>query len=160
MKKILPMLALSALPTVAIAAGNHSGGHDMHDMSHSAAQIGQPGDAGQVTRTIEVDMDDRMRFTPADIHVDKGETVRFLLKNSGQLPHEMVIGSMAELQAHAEEMRQMPHAAPHAEPNMLTLEPGQRGSLVWQFDQAGTVDYACLIPGHSEAGMVGRVLVH
>jgi len=168
MKQVLPTLLLSALSGIAMAAGNHGGGHHQHDlsghdmssMSHTSAAIGQPGNANQVTRTIEVDMDDSMRFTPGDIHVDQGETVRFVLTNSGQLPHEMVIGSMDELQAHAEEMRQTPHAAPHAEPNMLTLEPGQQGNLLWQFDQAGTVDFACLIPGHFEAGMVGRVQVH
>ena len=41
----------------------------------------------------------------------------------------------------------------------ITLKPGQRGGLVWQFGEAGTVDFACLIPGHLEAGMVGKVAV-
>ena len=172
MKKVLSILALSTLSTIAFAAPDHGASHDMHDMSghnmsghdmssmsHSSSKIGQPGDPDQVTRTIEIDMDDKMRFTPSEIKVEKGETIRFFIKNSGQLPHEMVIGSLDQLLAHAEEMRQMPHAEPHDEPNMITLEAGQRGGLIWHFDQAGTVDFACLIPGHYEAGMAGKVQV-
>lgn len=78
-------------------------------------------------------MDDQMRFTPSEIKVEKGETIRFFLKNSGQLPHEMVIGSLADLQAHAIEMRKNP-GMKHVEPNAITLNPGQRGGLVWKFD--------------------------
>lgn len=131
----------------------------MSSMVHSSAKIGQPGDPDQVTRTIEIDMDDNMRFTPSKIEAKQGETIRFFIKNSGQLPHEMVIGTLDALLAHAEEMRQMSHAAPHNEPNMITLEAGQRGGLIWHFDQAGTVDFACLIPGHFEAGMAGIIQV-
>jgi len=103
-------------------------------------------------------MDDAMRFTPSDIEVKAGETVRFFIKNTGQIPHEMVIGSLEDLKAHAAEMLTMPDM-PHDEPNMITLKPGQVGGLVWQFGEAGTVDFACLIPGHTEAGMVGKVKV-
>ncbi len=70
----------------------------------------------------------------------------------------MVIGSMTELKEHAEMMRNMP-GMQHAEANMITLKPGQRGGLVWKFDQPGSVDFACLVPGHLEAGMVGKVTV-
>lgn len=169
MKKTLSVLALSALPVLALAAGNHQGGHGMagHDMQgmhgsmHGGAShsnVGKPGDPAKVDRTIEVVMDDSMRFTPANIAVKKGETIRFFVKNTGKVPHEMVIGSMKELKAHAEMMRKMPQMQ-HAEPNMVTLQPGQRGGLVWQFDRPGTVDFACLLPGHMEAGMVGKIVV-
>src|SRR3546814_7662909 len=84
-------------------------------------------------------MDDTMRFTPGDIQVRAGETVRFFIKNTGKIPHEMVIGSIADLKAHAAEMQKMP-GMQHSEPNMITLDPGKIGGLVWQFDQAGTVD--------------------
>jgi len=70
----------------------------------------------------------------------------------------MVIGSLADLKAHALEMQKMP-GMQHVEPNMITLAPGKIGGLVWQLDKAGTVDFACLIPGHMEAGMVGKVKV-
>ena len=170
MKKYLLALVLSVAPLLALAAGEHSGGHSMdgnampghsmkgHDMS-SMSSVGKPGDPGKVDRTVEVVMNDSMRFEPALIEVKKGETIRFFVKNAGKIPHEMVIGSIDDLKAHAEEMRNMSDMK-HAEPNMITLNGGQRGGLVWTFDQAGTVDFACLIPGHMEAGMMGKVEVN
>ena len=70
----------------------------------------------------------------------------------------MVIGPMAELKQHAELMRRMP-GMEHAEPNQVTLAPGKTGERVWQFTKAGVVDFACLEPGHFEAGMTGKVSV-
>src|SRR3546814_4929635 len=131
----------------------------MSTMSHASSPTGQPGDPAKVTRTIELTMDDTMRFTPSYIQVNAGETVRFFIRNTGKIPHEMVIGSIADLKGHAAEMRKMPDMQ-HVEPNMITLAPGKIGGLVWQFDQAGTVNFACLIPGHMEAGMeIGRAHV-
>ncbi len=167
-KKTLSILALSTLPALAFAAGGHTGGHntpahgmeghDMSTMSQATPIYGQPGDSSKVSRTIEVTMDDSMRFTPSQIDVKEGETVRFFIKNAGKIPHEMVIGSLDELKAHAAEMLAMPDMQ-HTDPSMITLNPGQRGGLVWQFDKATTVDFACLIPGHTEAGMVGKIHV-
>ena len=128
-----------------------------HDHAH-ASMAGKPGDAAKVSRTIDVGMDDSMRFTPSEISVKAGETVRFFIKNTGKIKHEMVICTLDELKEHAEMMRNMP-AMQHTDPNMIALEPGQRGGLVWQFDQAGTVDFACLVPGHMEAGMAGKIQV-
>ena len=119
---------------------------------------GRPGDAAQVSRVIDMTMDDTMRFTPDRITVKAGETVRFFLKNTGKVPHEFVIGSMDELREHAEMMRRMPEMK-HEEPNSITLAPRQIGGVVWQFERQGTVDFACLVPGHFEAGMVGKVQV-
>jgi len=162
MKKTFTILALSLLPAFAIAAVDHSGndmhGHDMPTMSHATSTVGQPGDPANVSRTIDIIMDDHMRFTPSNIQVEAGETVRFFIKNVGQVPHEMVIGSIEELKAHAAEMLAAP-GMEHEEPNMITLQSGKVGGLVWQFDQPGKVDFASLIPGHTEAGMVGKVEV-
>ena len=99
-----------------------------------------------------------MRFVPASISVKAGEVVRFVVKNDGQLRHEMVIGSPAELKEHAALMEKYPQME-HAEPNQVTLAPGASGSFVWQFDKAGIVDFACLQPGHFEAGMMGQIKV-
>ncbi|PLC52747.1 hypothetical protein CR155_16885 [Pollutimonas nitritireducens] len=169
MKKTLSILILSTLPALALAAGSHGGGHEMkdgtmmqgHDMSSmnkGDSAVGQPGDAAKVTRTIELVMDDTMRFSPSQFNVKPGETVRFFMKNNGKIPHEMVIGSVAELKEHAAMMQKMP-GMKHAEPNMITVNPGQKGGIVWQFPQTGTVDFACLLPGHMEAGMIGKVKV-
>ena len=103
-------------------------------------------------------MDDNMRFTPSQISVKPGETVRFFIKNGGKVPHEMVLGNMEDLKSHAAMMQKMP-GMKHAEPNMIALQPGQRGGIVWQFADAGIVDFACTIPGHLEAGMAGKVIV-
>lgn len=171
--KTLSILIFGVLPAVALAAGDHAAGHSMngpkmmpgdHDMSAMektapASLTGKPGDPAKVDRTIEVTMDDAMRFTPDNISVKAGETVRFFVRNAGKIPHEMVIGSLDDLKAHADMMRKMP-GMEHAEPNMITLKAGQRGGIVWQFDKPGTVDFACLIPGHMEAGMAGRFVVN
>lgn len=169
--KVVLTMALAA-PTLLLAAGKHEGshgqpgahgGHDMAGIQHGgmpahASAAGRPGDPAKVNRTVPVQMDDRMRFTPADITVKAGETIRFFIVNQGQLVHEMVIGTRAELEQHAEMMKTMP-GMQHAEPNQISLKAGQRGGIVWTFDKAGTFAFACLVPGHKEAGMVGTVTV-
>ncbi len=126
------------------------------DEAAAAPAIGAPGDPAKVTRTIEVRMDDTMRFHPDRIAVKPGETVRFLVHNDGKLRHEMMIGTEHALQEHAAMMRAMPDMQ-HHEPNIVSLAPGQRGRLVWRFGAGGTVPFACMQPGHLEAGMKGEV---
>ena len=168
MYKSLSTLVLATLPIFAMAGGSHGGGHDMEAMHKDMAGMkmeasqdspaGKAGESSKVSRTVELSMDDNMRFTPNQISVEAGDTIRFFVKNGGKVPHEMVIGSLDELKSHAAMMKKMP-GMQHAESNMITLQPGQRGGLVWQFTTAGSVDFACLIPGHMEAGMVGKVAV-
>jgi uncharacterized cupredoxin-like copper-binding protein len=132
---------------------------DPHHHEHAdAALIGIPGKAGQATRTVKVDMTDAMRFNPATINVKAGETIRFLVKNSGQLKHEFVLGTEKELKDHYELMKKFPEME-HADPNQVTVPPGKTGEVVWQFTRAGKVDFACLQPGHYDAGMKGLVNV-
>lgn len=160
-KQILSLVVASIFPVMALAAGGHNmKGHDMSAMHKEelSPRIGKPGNPAQVDRTVEVILDDNMRFIPASIDVKAGETIRFFVKNTGKAQHEMVLGDLKALKAHAEMMRSMPNMQ-HDEPNMVNLKPGQRGGIVWQFTQAGTVDFACTIPGHMEAGMVGKVSV-
>ena len=133
--------------------GKSEGGHADHDEA-----AGKPGDSNKVSRSVEVTMSDDMRFTPSKINVKRGETVKFVVKNAGQIKHEMVIGSMAELKEHAEMMRKMP-GMEHADSNQMSVDPGKSGELVWQFTKAGSFEFACLQPGHFEAGMVGKVVV-
>ena len=100
-----------------------------------------------------------MRFTPDRISVKASQTFRFFIVNKGRLPHEMVIGMADAITAHAAMMTQMPGMV-HKQANQIPLAPGQRGGIVWQFAKAGTVSFACLVPGHKEAGMVGTVVVN
>jgi uncharacterized cupredoxin-like copper-binding protein len=155
--------ALLAVAAVLFAQPAFSQGHGSHDtMAHSTSTeekaFGRKGDPKKVSRTIELDMSDAMRFAPAELAVKQGETVRFRLKNSGKVLHEMVLGTMQELKEHAEIMKQHP-GMHHAEANIVHVSPGKTGALVWQFTNPGEFHYGCLVPGHFEAGMVGRVRV-
>jgi len=126
--------------------------------THGDNPVGEPGKAAEVTRTINVDMTDNMRFTPAEISVAQDETVRFVVKNSGAVKHELVLGTPAELKEHYAMMMKMP-GMEHADDNMVSVAPGKTGEFVWRFTKAGKVDFACLQPGHYDAGMKGLVSV-
>lgn len=147
---------LIAIPSIllamgAMASGNHAGGHD-------DAAIGKPGVASKVTRTITVDMTDDMKFHSSEIAAKQGETIRFIAKNSGKVKHEMVLGTQKDLKDHYEVMKKNPEME-HADANMVTVAPGKSGDIIWQFTKAGKVDFACLQPGHYDAGMKGLVNV-
>jgi len=159
MIKIAVGVALSSLINGAFAHGDegHAKKSDKHGDGHASA-FGKPGDSRKVSRIIEVGMNDTMRFSPADIAVKRGETIRFLVKNDGKVKHEMVLGNSKELKEHAELMRKFPEME-HADPNQIAVEPGKSGEIIWQFTRAGKVDFACLQPGHYEAGMIGKVTV-
>ena len=148
---------VSATGALAHDDKNHAEKVDQHADGH-AAILGKPGDPGKVTRSIAVEMNDTMRFKPASIQVKRGETIRFIVRNTGKVKHEMVLGTIKELKEHAELMRKFPEMK-HADPNQVSVEPGMTGELVWRFTKAGTFDFACLVPGHFEAGMVGKVRV-
>lgn len=146
------------------ATGHAHGERDAH--AHGAP--GQHADpaAGPtalvVSRSITVRMDDQMRFTPASIDVKAGETIRFVVQNAGQVEHEMVLGSAAEIREHAQAMKQgTGHHDDHSHGTgaAITVAAGGQGELVVKFDQATTLEMACLIPGHYEAGMRGTVKV-
>jgi len=137
------------------APGALAHGDDEHD--HLAA-VGRPGEASKVNSTVEVTMTDGMRFSPSRIKTRRGETIRFVLKNTGTVKHEMVLGTVADLKEHAALMRKFPNME-HADPNQASVEAGKTGELIWQFTKAGAFDFACLQPGHYEAGMTGKVVV-
>ena len=150
-KSILIALPALLLSLTAIASGTHAGSHDDE-------AIGKPGVAARVTRTVSVDMTDNMRFSAAKIDAKQGETIRFVVKNSGKVKHEMVLGTAKELKEHYEIMKKNPEME-HADANMVTVAPGKTGEIIWQFTKAGKVDFACLQPGHYDAGMKGLVNV-
>lgn len=134
-----------------------------HGSAPAAAQKEQKpwgiaGDARAVSRTVDIVMGDEMRFKPDRIEVREGQTLRLVVRNRGQLLHEIVIGTPAELDAHAALMKKHP-GMEHDEPYMAHVNPGQRGEIVWRFNRAGEFSFACLIPGHYEAGMVGQLIV-
>ena len=119
---------------------------------------GIAGEPKSVSRTINLTMGDNMRFTPDNINVKQGETIRFVIKNSGKMLHEMVIGTKKDLEEHAAMMIKFP-GMEHDEPYMAHVAAGKSGQIVWTFNQAGNFDFACLIAGHYQAGMVGKITV-
>lgn len=150
---LLPLLILAAGPVLA-----H--GPEEPGSNHSAA-FGEPGDATAQARVIEVAMregDGKMLFAPDVVTVSKGEQIRFRLRNDGELEHEFVLGTAEEIEEHADMMRAMPDMQ-HADPNAKRLGPKASGDIVWKFTTAGEFDFACLIPGHMEAGMKGKIIV-
>ncbi len=165
---------VAALPMapVALAAGDHAGGHG------DAAEIGQPGEASEVSRTIEVTMYDNY-YEPESVEVGEGETVRFVVRNEGELVHEFNIGTAAMHTAHQDEMMMMVEhgvidgdhinhdmmkmdmgggqTMEHDDPNSVLLEPGQTAELVWTFTTDAALEFACNVPGHYDAGMTGEI---
>jgi uncharacterized cupredoxin-like copper-binding protein len=147
--------------------------------------FGQPAPAAKASRSIEVVMGD-MTFSPKAIDIKAGETVRFVLVNKGQLLHEFNLGDAAMHARHQQEMLQMQqsgmltptgikamdhgamagmdhgkmdHGMQHDDPNSVLVEPGKTAELTWTFSKATSLEFACNIPGHYQAGMVGKLTV-
>lgn len=160
MKRMLPIFMLALASGLAQAHGGAR--HESGQAPAAAAGEQQPwgiaGDAARAGRTVTLRMTDAMRFIPDTIRVKRGETLRIVLKNDGRMLHEMVIGTRAVLEEHAALMKKFPDME-HDAPYMAHVEPGATGEIVWRFNRAGAFDFACLIPGHYEAGMRGRIIV-
>jgi len=137
---------------------------EKHTTQHSTAVVkeqkpwGIAGDFEQVSRTIEIGMSDQMRFSPDQLEIKQGETIRFVHRNQGNMLHEFVLGTQADLDAHAAMMIKFP-GMEHDEPYMAHVGPGKRGEIIWTFNRTGEFDFACLIAGHYQAGMVGKIRV-
>ena len=161
--KTMNALALAAMAAGMTGAFAHDDQTQAKHHKFDATKVeerafGREGDPKKVTRTIKLDMTDAFRFTPSEITVKRGETVKFVVSNSGKQLHEMVLGTTEELKEHAELMKKFPEME-HADANMAHVKPGAKGEIVWQFTKSGEYQFACLIPGHYEAGMVGKVVV-
>jgi uncharacterized cupredoxin-like copper-binding protein len=146
-------IGAAVLSATALADAGHS--HDSRD-------YGEPGSPGRPAGVVEVIMketeDGRMLFVPETVVVKRGEQIRFSMRNHGESDHEFVLGTTEEIVAHAKEMEKNPDME-HDDPNSKRLSAKQNGDIVWKFTQAGTFEFACLIPGHMEAGMRGKIIV-
>jgi uncharacterized cupredoxin-like copper-binding protein len=129
-----------------------------HQMTIQQEDWGIAGNSKEVTRTIAISMSDDMKFKPEMIDVKLGETIKFIIKNNGKLMHEMVIGTKPVLDKHAEMMVKHP-SMEHDEPYMAHVSPGKSAEIIWKFNRPGKFDFACLIAGHYQAGMVGKIEV-
>ncbi|PHQ27339.1 copper-binding protein [Marinobacter guineae] len=169
--KFIVAAAAMSITATTFAAGSHGSGH-------GSTTIGEPGKAGDASRTIQVDMRDNY-YEPEAIEVTRGETVRFVIENKGNLVHEFNIGTPDMHAAHQDEMKMMVnhgviqggklnedmmsmdmgngHSMKHDDPNSVLLEPGQKKEIVWTFSTATNMEFACNIPGHYQSGMYGDV---
>lgn len=123
------------------------------------AGVGAPAEPAEAARTVSVTTLDTMTFDPSSINVSAGETVRFVVTNTGQAAHEFTLGDAAMQQEHAAAMAHIPEGITHALPNSVTLQPGETAELTWRFGDARTLEYACHEPGHYDAGMRGQLTV-
>ena len=158
MRLLLFTLAVALAP---LAVAHQEKPHPAKAVDYTKAEehvFGRAANPKNAKRTVRVDMTDQMRFNPAEITVKRGEIVRFVPVNKGQVLHEMVLGTMEDLKKHAELMLKHP-GMEHDEPYMAHVAPGKSGEMGWQFTKTGEFFYGCLIPGHFEAGMIGKVRV-
>ena len=134
------------------------------DVGHEHAEdraYGQPGDSKKPARIVHITMretDQKMVFIPNEVKIRKGEQIKFLIRNNGEIDHEIVLATVAENLKHAEEMAKNPDME-HDDPNAKRLGPKKTGEMIWKFTKAGEFDFSCLIPGHREAGMSGKIIV-
>jgi uncharacterized cupredoxin-like copper-binding protein len=160
MKQIgLAAIAALALSTTISLAGPGGAGHG-HGAGDETA-YGKPGDAKKPARLVQVSMaekDGKMAFIPDRIEVRRGEQIKLVMRNNGELDHELVLATLEENLKHATEMQKNPDME-HDDPNAKRLAPKKTGEIIWQFTKAGEFDFSCLIPGHREAGMTGKIIV-
>ena len=162
-RTLLPAIALALLATATASFAHGDDHHAVAKKPDDAAAVedtafGRAGDPRKVSRVIRLSMTDAFRYTPSTLSVKRGETVKFIVHNQGKQLHEMILGTPDELKTHAALMKKFPEME-HADANMTHVKPGASGEMVWQFTQAGEFQFACLVPGHFEAGMVGKVTV-
>lgn len=137
--------------------------HEEHGTSAHAEVFaaGEPADPKKAFRVVELAMIEgsgTMAFTPSEVDVKTGEQIKFVIKNAGALDHEFKLDSSDQIAKHKIAMEKNPEMI-HDDPNGTRLEPSKSGEIFWKFSKAGTFEFACLIPGHYEAGMHGKVVV-
>ncbi len=151
---------LVMLPAANTLRANEAAGHERHHhhaQPHSPA--GAPGDPAKVSKVVEVRMLDSMRFEPSRIEVGAGQTVKFVVTNTGKMRHEFGIGTHDEQKAHAEMMLADPDMT-HDDGTVIVVEPGQIGELIWRFGKPGIYEAGCQVPGHYPAGMMSTIVVN
>jgi uncharacterized cupredoxin-like copper-binding protein len=154
----LKLAALAVLLSAGAALAGPGGAGHGHG---GETAYGKPGDPKRPARVVTIAMsekDGKMLFVPDRIEVRRGEQVKFALRNNGELDHELVVATLEENLKHAIEMQKNPDME-HDDPNAKRLAPKKSGEIVWQFTKAGEFDFSCLIPGHREAGMTGKIVV-
>ena len=152
-------------------------------LSHSASMnmIGEKGDPNKIDRVVNIKMYDNY-YEPNVVKIKKGETIKFIIENLGELVHEYNIGTKEMHIKHQPEMQKlidheiilgdkidrikmkkmskMDHSLGHSHANSVMLEPKKTGELIWKFSKDINLEMACNIPGHYETGMVGNLITY
>ena len=142
------------------------------------SMIGEKGKLSEVDRVIEVKMYDNF-YKPNEIKIKKGETIKFIVHNFGELVHEFNIATKKMHLKHQPEMSKLveneillgdkidkkkmkemakkDHSMSHSHANSVLLEPNESGEIIWKFNTAAKLEAACNIPGHYETGMIAKI---
>ena len=156
------MRMISACAAIALLAATTMPASADPGHGHTTFSAGAPGNPKQPSRVVQIAMregDGTMMFIPNRIEVKRGEQIRFVLRNNGELDHEFVLATAEENVKHMKEMEKNPEME-HDDPNAKRLDRKKVNEIVWRFTKKGTFEYGCLIPGHREAGMIGIVVVN
>jgi uncharacterized cupredoxin-like copper-binding protein len=105
-------------------------------------------------RTVEIDIN-HSRFSPAELKVGRGETMKFVIKNLDPIDHEFILGDEAVQLRH--ENGTDPHHG--AVPGEVSIPVGGVGETTYTFNGLGQLLFACHLPGHYRYGMKGNVRV-
>lgn len=149
----IAVIAVALVATAAII--------DTENSDSEKYAYGAPGDAVAPPRIVDMairEADDTMHFVPNRIFIRTGEQIQFALRNQGEGDHEFVLGTSRELRAHAKEMRKTPRME-HDGFHSRRLRTDDPGHLVWRFTRPGTFEFACMVPGHRESGLIGTIVV-
>ena len=174
MKQLLILIIIVTAPTVIAQEShepNHQHNHEQpHDNDSNKFIFGQTGSAQSVNKTLEVIMTDN-NYDLKSLNINSGDTVHFKIKNQGQQVHEFTIATsdmhaqhQKEMLKHISEghmsMTDKGNGAGHDHDNSLLLNPGEQGELIWTFNTADNLEFACNVPGHYQSGMVGYIGVN
>jgi uncharacterized cupredoxin-like copper-binding protein len=157
MKLVLATTLLALTISPAFAGGTHGGGHG--EMMEVGMPANKTGGMTKVKVSLIETADGEMLFEPRQLDFKAGETVIFTITNDGEADHEFVMDKLENNAKHKELMAKFPEME-HDDPNAIRLQPGENGTIVWTFANAGRFEFACLIPGHYEAGMHGALIVN
>ena len=158
---ILKRFSIAAVLAAAILSAGTLGVAYGHGDEHEERVFGKPGDLKKPYRIVQIVMredDGKMLFQPNRIEVKVGEQIRLMMRNNGELEHEMVLATLEDNLKHMKEMEKNPDME-HDDPNAKRLKSKKTAEILWQFTKAGEFDFSCLIPGHRQSGMFGTVVV-
>ncbi|HEX6301031.1 MAG TPA: plastocyanin/azurin family copper-binding protein [Acidimicrobiia bacterium] len=159
------LLALGIAVILVTGCGDDtgSGATSLDEENHEEEfNFGEPADAADADRTIDIDANNDLTFDPASITISEGETITFRVTNTGNLEHDFVLGDEDAQEAHEAEMMEMMESGEemeHSDPYAVSVPAGETVELTWHFTEPGTVLFGCHEPGHYEAGMKGTISV-